>query len=261
LPAEAALNAISLREVSPLGSRYATLIASGLLASFLLSLVPGRERWASAASLTFAGLAAWTFFPSLSNHFALAASALAIVTLLEIDRDSEARLGLNLLRWTTGVVLFWTGLQKLLYGSYFHGQYFGWLVANDERFARGLALLVDSEELARLSKLGPVSSEIGAYRVDSLPLLVLANGTMLFELAAPFLLWWRKTRRWAVAAVVVFIVGVEAVARELLFGILFLNLLALFPERVRPRRVAWASVAVLGLLVVARIAFPQWRFN
>jgi hypothetical protein len=55
----------------------------------------------------------------------------------------------------------------------------------------------------------PVFAEFPTY-VDSRPVLwALAYGTLLFELAFPLAIWWRRYRPWLIAAGVAFHVGID----------------------------------------------------
>jgi hypothetical protein len=85
--------------------------------------------------------------------------------------------------------------------------------------------------MARLRALHPLAPGNGPYAIRSPLALLIANGVYVFEMVTPVLLIWRRTRPYAAVAVLIVLAGIEVGARELLFGVLFVNLLLLFFAR------------------------------
>jgi hypothetical protein len=193
---------------------------------------------------------AWQF-PMNANHDFLEFVSILFLVLCNPVLPEEKRLVLAALRWVVLIVLFSAGLQKVLYGYYFGGEFLAMAVAVDPRFGGLFALLVPGDELVRLTSL-QIAPSAGPYRVDS-PLFVLAsNLTYLAELALPILLVIRRTRPLAVAATIAFIVLIELGPRELFFGAIMINLTLLFAHGDLNRKVLPAFV-FLYLLLIAMI--------
>ena len=72
------------------------------------------------------GAIVW-LFPAVSNHFFLVFYALLLLSIVDLDRPREALLGLQACRFLVVIVLFYSGLQKVLYGTYFHAQLLTWI--------------------------------------------------------------------------------------------------------------------------------------
>lgn len=177
--------------------------------------------------------------PDTANHVFLEWLCLVLLTLFDEQDEDEAPLLLQGLRWMTGVFFFYTGLQKVLYGYYFDGQFLAFLAATDERFRLFFQHLIPSEELERLrafnlslvdADAGRWKPRVGAgpYRVDSLIFVLVSNITYIFEMVAGLLLLLPRTRVVAALASIVFVIMIELAARELTFGALMINLLLLF---------------------------------
>lgn len=62
--------------------------------------------------------------------------AVAWLAMMNPDREDDALLG-SVLMWMTATVLFYTGLQKVLYGTYFDARFLGFMVAADDRRSLG----------------------------------------------------------------------------------------------------------------------------
>ena len=93
----------------------------------------------------------------------------------------------------------------------------------------------------------------GPYRVASVPLLLLANGTWLAEIALAPALVWRRTRAGALVLALLLIAGIELVAREVFFGLVFASLLLLFAHGDRQSAARWLVAAALVVLALSRL--------
>lgn len=174
----------------------------------------------------------------IPNHTFLVFVCIALVALLDPDREDEGELLLQSLRWITIVVLFYTGLQKVLHGCWFRGEFLAWMVSHgtdDWRWAFGW--LVPTEEMTRLRSLG-YNPGSGPYRVASVPFIVLSNLTYLAEMTLAVLLLLRRTRVTAAAIAIVLVLLVQLAPREFMFFLPFSNLLLLFIPGNQNRRLA-----------------------
>ena len=175
--------------------------------------------------------------PFTANHVFLEFLCLALLSVLDERDEREAELLLPAFRWLVGIFFFYTGLQKVLYGYYFDGQFLAYLAGTEDRFAAVFRLIIPADELARLQSYnelllrpGVFRPRIGAgpYHVDSVLFVVVSNSVYLFEMLAGILLLVRRTRVLAAVASIAFVVMIQLGARELTFGVLMVNLLLLF---------------------------------
>jgi hypothetical protein len=201
-------------------------------------------------------------FPAAANHSGLLALVLLALAIFDPRVDDEALWARAALRWLTAIVLFSTGLQKVLYGTYFHGEYLAWELAHDPRFLSFLRFVVSAEEVERLRQLASGAAGLGTFRTTDPMLLVASNGAYLGELVLPFALIAGRTRRVAVPAAVGLFLAIEAGAREVFFGVLFVNLVLLFSEQDLNRRLLPVSIGLYLLAFASLMGWmPGWRLN
>ena len=245
--------------------------AIGLLPACALGLWPGRERLGAAAAASLQFALAVSVFPAGSNHSFLELVALVLVAFLDPRRPAECRLLGQSLRWVVVIALFYTGLQKFLYGTYFEAVYLGYAIATREHFADFFAWLLPAAELTRLVGLpgpnvtwhpdGTATLASGSYAVRALPVVIVSNLTWLAEMALPFFLLWRRTRALAVAAAIGLVAVIQMAARELFFAALMVNWLLLFTRRAWNRRLFPVFVTFYLLLAASRLGWvPRFLF-
>jgi hypothetical protein len=238
------------------------VLVGGLTLCALAGLV---ERWARSAALLAALLLAVKLiesFPGTSNHFFIELLCVALVAFCNPAVADERALLLTAARWLTAIVLFYSGLQKVLYGTYFDAQFLGFAIATKGTFAAVFSWLIPVEELARLRDLHTVAVGNGPFAIDATLAVIISNGTYVFELLAPVFLLWRRTRPYAALAVIAFTVCIELAARELLFGSLFVNLVLLYFARPFNRLLLPGFVALYALLFASRLhLLPRLVFN
>lgn len=222
---------------------------AGLLLCLVLSFLPGRTVLAMRLFVGFQlGAIVW-LFPAVSNHFFLVFFCLLLLSVLDLERDDEALLGLQACRLTVLIVLFYSGVQKALYGTYFKAQLLTWTIAHDERFRSAFEIVLPTAEAQRIAAL---AETVGPFGTDWWPLLVISNFVVAFEILAPFLLLYPPTRSAAVGVVTVFLILIESGAREWFFGCVYVNLLFLFTRR------SWYGVLLpLTFVVYAVLLYPR----
>jgi len=195
-------------------------------------------------------------FPHAANHFYLEAVCVACLALARPGRADDAAAALAGLRWTTAAVLFHTGLQKVFYGLYFHGDFLAFMVGAQERFARVFQWLLPSAEVERLAGFDRRTTGAGPYRVHA-PLFVIASNLVwIAELGLPALLLSRRGRVLGALGGLGLMLGIQVAALEIGFALLFVNLLLLFlPGRWNARALpvvaaiyVWALAAAVGWL-------------
>ena len=222
---------------------------AGLLLCLGFSFLDGRTVIATRLFVGFhLGAIVW-LFPAVSNHFFLVFFCLLLLSILNLERPPEALLGLQACRWVVLIVLFYSGVQKVLYGTYFQAQFLTWTIAHDVRFEQAFAPILPAAEAARIAALAETA---GPFVSEWWPMLVISNFVYLFELLATLLLLHRRTRSAAVAAVFMFMVLIESGAREWFFGCVFVNLLFLFTRK------SWYRVLLpLTFIIYALLLFPR----
>jgi hypothetical protein len=231
--------------------------AVALTACLGASLIPRLSTWALRAALPVLLVQlAWTF-PLTDNHFYLEVLCVVLLALRDArGNDADERLVMQGLQWLAVVVLFHTGLQKVLYGHYFQGDFLAFMVGVGDRFADPFRLVLPAEEVARLQSYDPLRVGAGPYRVDSVAFLVASSTVWLLELLLPMPLIVRRTRMLAACCAIAFVLTLQLGARELGFAFLFSNLLLLFPSGDWNRRLLpvfavvylYALGAAVGLL-------------
>jgi hypothetical protein len=235
----------------------AALAVSAVALSVCLALSLSRraECLAPRLALPVLLLQLWWTFPVTDNHFFIELLAVALLCLADRDSEADEVLVLHSLQWLTALVLFQTGLQKILYGHYFGGEFLAFMVGQGERFADLFALLIPASEVARLAALDALRTGAGPFRVESAGLILVSNLVYLAELVLPVALLVRRTRFVASMIAIVFVLTLQLAAREIGFALLFANLLLLFPERDWGRRVL---PGVAGLYLYAIGAAAGW---
>ncbi len=199
-------------------------------------------------------------FPFGANHFFLETVLVGFAAFFDTEDEDERELFLIGVRWMTAIVLFYTGVQKVVHGTYFDGQFMAAELANGDRFEVVFRLL-DPEEVERVKALGHIRPSAGPYRLQSPLLLAISNGVWIAELILPVLLLWRRTRPWALFVAAAFVLSLQLGAREVMFALLFTHLCLLFAERPYNRWLLRVAPLIYAASIAARIWFPQWGFN
>jgi hypothetical protein len=241
--------------------------AAHALLAVLASVCAGAgwtQRWqrigtAVAAAIVAIDLA-WQF-PAAANHHYLELLCLALLLLLREEIAEEARLLGVALRWLLVIGLFYAGLQKLLYGYYFTGEFLAFTIPRNPHFALILGPLMPAAEFDRLGAL-PLAEGAGPFRVDSMRFAIVSNLAYLAELVLPPLLLWPRMRPWVVSAVIAYFVAIELAAREVFFGGIMVGLVLLFlPAAAIGRALPILCVGLGYLLAVIFGLLPGWAFT
>jgi hypothetical protein len=226
-----------------------------------LAAVPARTRRVGLGALFALQLAAVVAsFPQTANHAYLQCELLALLLFLDPRVDAEQELAQGALRWIFLAVFVWAGLQKLVHGYYFRGEYFAFYL-DVRSFDSLLRHFISDAELARFGPSLARTAGSGPYRFESLPMIALSNLGYVAELGIPVLLLAPRWRRVAVCLGVVFLCFTEALARELHFGALYLSGLLLFWPGDANRRLfpLYAALYAWMLLTSLRV-FPEVLF-
>lgn len=224
-----------------------------------------RRRWQRpiAALLALIECVRFTLaWPDVSNHYLIECLCVVIFAAVDLERDEERELGLQLLGWLCVVVLFFSGLQKVLHGCYFRGQYLAYMVATTDRFRDFFAPILSAADLRHLRSLAGAADHVqfhlghavgplpGPYRVHSLLFVALSNAVWIGELSLALALLSRRLRPIAVPLVLLLMVGILASSHEVFFDTLFANLLLLFARRDWNRKLLPITLAAYGIYLL-----------
>lgn len=245
---------------SPLEKLSSALI----IACFFGGLLPGYAKWMTKIVAVLVGLQIFLTLPFTANHIFLEFVCLALLALLDESEEHEGELLLQALRWFTISFFFYSGLQKVLYGRYFDGQFLGYMITGyvenfraADRFANFLRFFMPAAEFDRLRALGPEPKiGDGPFSVNSTLFMILTNSVYVFEMLAPIFLLIKKARPVAVLLSIGFVLAIEAGARELVFGALMINLLLIFFDGAWNKRLFPLFAIMYAYLIAA--AFLDW---
>ncbi len=228
-----------------------TLLAGSYTACLAVGLSPRYRRLALGSAATVALVQVLWTFPFVANHTFLRALALGSLAFVGLDSLRDRRLAHAALGWMAVVVLFYTGFQKLAYGTYFQGQYLGCMASLTDRFGRVFEWVVPAAEFTRLKGIGEPVPGAGPYAVHGPAFVVLSNLVYIAEIGLAFALLLPRTRRAAVWATLGLIFFIQLGAREVFFGLLFCNLiLVLHPRDVNRKLLPLtAGLYLLALLL------------
>ena len=202
----------------------------------------------------------WSLFPMAGNHRYLEASFFLAFATLDDEDGPEQVLLLRCLRAMVLVVLFYSGLQKLVHGYWLRGQFLAWSLWLGN-FRTALEPLLSAEELARLASQGWSAGD-GPYLVSSRPLLIVSNGVWISEMVLAVLLVPRATRRFACVATCALIAGAAVLAREMMFAVEFTAATLLFLPGGFLRQCVVPSAVLLAALVLVRLGvLPEVLFH
>lgn len=231
-----------------LSAVYAWSIAAATLLCLAALLTRFRRPALAALALVHAWVV-WNEFPAAGNHAYLEVMLCTLGAFLDPADETDRVLYVAAARWLGVVILFYSGLQKLVHGYYFRAEYFAfslWI----ESFRTLFRMLLPAAEYQRLTAFAGNPGD-GPYFVQSPLVLAISNLTWIAELTLAPALLWRTTRRFAVPATIALIFGIEMAAREAFFGLLYVDLILLFLEsKLAAKLIVPIAVLLAGMLLV-----------
>lgn len=189
---------------------------------------------------------------ALGNHAAMESLVLLAIALATPITTPRLHALAGLFRWCCVILFLNSGLQKVFYGAYFNGSFLARRIASDH-FGWVLELGLPAEEVLALLE----ANRAGAMVLSSVQGLLLSNAVYLTEIGCALLLLIPRTRGIGFTVSVATVVGIEVVAREIGFGLMFIVLLLLFRPGLLERRAILAlPIAAHAVFGVAEIAWP-----
>ncbi len=238
------------------GLALATTAAAGL--SFVPRLSRGAVAFVGAIML---GLVVRQQ-PVTANHEYVEFFLVALAAFCDVRIPAERALFVCAVRWVAILVFFWPGVRKVLFGTYFHGEYLSFCVAAYPSFRDTLGQLLGDAEVVRLQGLQPLGSPSGPFRVGSALFLVASNASYLGEIGLSVGLLFRRTRAWAAGGLILLVLFIEVAAREVFFGGLAVLMATLFLAPKVSRRAFTLVLAVYAAVLLTHFGFlPEWTYK
>jgi len=193
------------------GEHYRFYLACVFLLSFFCTSTNRLRRFGVilaciAACLQFV----WTF-PTHSNHFFLEWLCVVIITMHIFSHGDEARRNtytIAAIKWLLVFVLLASGIQKLLYGTYFRGTFLAYRIAHLDMFDHFFRLILPTEEFTTLNN----PSFSGPYVLHSPLGLLLSNSIPILEIASAVFLLKKRYLRMGIALAFVLLVAMAPFA-------------------------------------------------
>lgn len=241
-----------------LASHYYVLLALATVVCPLGLTAVGRRPAFAALAASHAFLV-WSEFPSTGNHAYLELLLCLLATSLDPSDPGEARLYVRAVRWLGVLIIGYSGIQKFAHGYYRHGEYLAFSLGAPT-FQPILRPFLTAEEFWRLTAFTGAVGD-GPYQVRSWPFVALANGTWIAEVALAPLLCLPRTRTVAVAGALLLIAAIEVGAREVFFGLVYLDVVLLFAPPPALRATVPVAAGLLAVLTLSRLgAIPAITF-
>ncbi len=239
-------------------SGFAVAMTAAAVASFLPLLARAAVAFAAALML---GIVVRRM-PITANHEFLELFLVALLAFCDVRITAERALFVRTARWLTVLVLFWSGAQKILFGTYFHGEYLSFCVAAYEPFRDTLGKLLPDAEVARLASIDPQGTPSGPFRATAPLFLLASNGAYFGEIGLSLSLLARRTRARAAVAMMGLILLIEIAAREVFFGGLAFLMLLLFVSPRIGRRVLPLVLVLYAAALLSHVGIlPDWTYK
>jgi len=194
-------------------------------------------------------------FPISANHLYLFAISSFLLILLRSTSSDEVESFLRLQVSLTAAVLFWSGLQKCLYGYYFNGMFFTYAITHSRRFEQLFSVMLGSETVKQIQE-GVKTS--GTYYSENLLIIAISNMVWAAEMLLPLCLFYPPFRKASALLLIGFIACIELGAREFTFGMYMLaSLLLPFSERLQCYFACFCIFVFFMTLVGLQVA-PQF---
>jgi hypothetical protein len=233
-------------------------LALGFGLCFAASFFPAYRRFAYYGATAIATLKLVAVFPLNSNHSMVELVCILLIAMAYRPDGANLAVLSQSLRWLPILVFFFSGLQKMMMGTYFDGSFLAFSAASDTDFRAAFQWMLPEAEFARLQAIKPP----GPYLFELMYPVVLSNLVYIGEIVVAGLLLMKRTRLVGLIGSMVMIVGIELVAKELFFGVLFANLVLLYAPRDWSKpALPWCCALYAVLLAVTAGLLPEFKFN
>ncbi len=187
-------------------------------------------------------------FPNTPNHRLIEVVVLGLACLSNVENSQERRLFFSFIRAFALLVFFYAGVQKILLGTYFTGQYLAYKTYSAISFQNLGFLWCSQEELETFKSLSwPPSAGMGPFQLNTWYGLILSNATWVLELVLPVVCFFGKRKNIWAAITLVFVLGIQAMALEIEFLLIMMCLLSLYFKHIRDRQLFFLSCLLVVL--------------
>lgn len=156
-------------------------------------------------------------FPFTANHAGWGLIILLTLLMLCADTDEDRRRAANYLFLQGAVVVLWTGIQKVWYGTYFRGEFLILMARKRESFGSIMHFLLSQQEWEKFFAADVRGQDSTVWRSSSPLMLIASNAVWVLEILGPPLLLIRRIRPYVVVGLIAFLLMIQVSALEMVF--------------------------------------------
>lgn len=199
-----------------------------------------------------------TTFPGNSNHFYVELfTSLAILMVLSGPIDEKRKsIFRDYIMWLIVIVLAGSGIQKYLAGTYHNTAFMAYKVFSDPDF-HDFYYMFDPAEARRIA----LQSTDEPFAFQNPFLRIMTISIPAVEILAGLLLLFNRTRVLGALVGIATLIGIEYVAKELMFGAIFCFMMCFqLPDRIFLRLIP-LFIVIYILLTGLTLFVPSFIFN
>lgn len=199
-----------------------------------------------------------------ANHLCLEFLCILVLLYWDDENKEEVELANASLRYAFSYTMFFSGVQKFLYGTYFKGEMLNYLILEYKSYKNLLGFLLSSEEMNHLmtlkaqkdsftlSDISQFEPVIGDLSSQNPLIIILSNSVWIFEILGGLLIFHAKLRHLGILISLLVLFAVESGAREVYFGLFMINLVFLFVKRNWSQAIFYFSILALVFFELCR---------
>lgn len=215
-------------------------------------------KYKSLFALKFCSIVSLLFFFNYaefaSNHMGLVSWLILLTLVYDLRKTQEKKEVYKVLVIAIIIFFFFTGFQKLIYGTYFKSQFLVYMINSTERFASVFKYILSDVEFKRILSLNLQKDSLSS---NNLTLLFTSNIVILFELIVPILMLIKRNEN-VIYIAMIFTICIQIVAREYFFAIIFLNCLYFLTQKRYDLRIIFISNLILSSFTIFKYFNPEW---
>ena len=213
---------------------------------------PVRRRLVLGALFMVGCLLAAIEFPNTPNHRLLELVPLGLAGLTCSQSAVERRVFFSFIRTFALVVLFYAGVQKLLLGTYFEGQYLAYKTYATPSFQNVAHLWCSQAELQYFQSLPwPPYAGLTGFKLKTWYGLLISNLTWVLELVLPLLVVFSAKRQVWLVITLLFAARFQLAALEAEFFLMMLILLSLYFNDAHEKKLFGVVAVILAVNFMA----------
>jgi hypothetical protein len=190
-------------------------------------------------------------FPNTPNHRLLEIVVLGVACMTNTKSELERQILFSFIRSFALLAFLYAGIQKVLLGTYFYGEYLAYKTYSSEQFLRLSPLWTSAIEREMFKSLPwPPHAGLGPFHLSTWRGLLASNAVWILEIVLPIGCFFGRKRNYWATAIIIFVIGIQLMALEVEFVLLMLALLSLFFNTVRDRQILYVSGVLLFLSAI-----------